>query len=119
MNFEEKLAAYGVDAATTLERLGNSEDLYLTCLDLFLNDGTMEELGEALEQGDLKRGFKAAHALKGVSSNLGLEPFCEKICKIVGLLRSADEQADYKTLYEEIVLEEEKVKALREELAEE
>lgn len=118
MNFEEKLAAYGVDVAVTMERLGNSEDLYLRCVDLFLNDGNMEELGKALEQGDLKKGFEAAHALKGVSANLGLQPFYEKICKIVEPLRAADEQADYKTLYEEIALEEEKVKVLRAELGE-
>lgn len=118
MGFREKLEAYGVDVPVTMERLGNSEDLYLTCLDLFLNDGNMEELGKALEQGDLTQGFKAAHALKGVAANLGLQPYYEKICRIVEPLRSADVQADYKTMYEEIFQEEQKVKALRAELGE-
>lgn len=118
MGFREKLAAYGVDVPVTMERLGNSEDLYLRCLDLFLNDGNMEGLGEALEQGDLKKGFEAAHALKGVAANLGLQPFYEKICRIVEPLRSADAQADYKTMYEEVLQEEENVKKLRVELGE-
>lgn len=116
MGFREKLAAYGVDVPVTMERLGNSEDLYLSCLDLFIKDGNMQGLGEALEQGDLKKGFEAAHALKGVSANLGLQPFYETICRIVEPLRSTDAQADYKTMYEEVLREKEKVEKLRAEL---
>lgn len=118
MGFREKLQAYGVDVSATMERLGNSEDLYLKCLDIFLNDGNMAGLKTALEKGDWKAGFEAAHALKGVSANLGLQPFYDSICRIVEPLRAADPQADYQTLLEAVLREEEQVKQLRTELGE-
>ncbi len=118
MGFREKLEAYGVDVPTTMERLANSEPLYLKCLDIFVADANLERLGTAVEQGDLKTGFEAAHALKGVSANLGLQPFVDKICAMVEPLRSADAGVDYRALYEAVLQEMEQVKKLRMELGE-
>lgn len=116
MSFRETLQAYGVDVQTTMERLANSEDLYRKCLDIFLNDSNIGKLQTALQNGDLKAGFEASHALKGVSANLGLQPFLDKICALVEPLRVADTQADYPVLLEAVMQELEKVKVLRTEL---
>ena len=118
MGFREKLEAYGVDVPTTMERLANSEPLYLKCLDIFVADTNVEKLGAAVEQGDLRAGFEAAHALKGVAANLGLQPFVDKISAMVEPFRSSDASVDYKPLYEAVLQEMEQVKKLRTELGE-
>lgn len=113
MSFREVLQAYGVDVQPTMERLANSEDLYRKCLDIFLKDSNIEKLQTALKNGDWKAGFEAAHALKGVSANLGLQPFLDKICLLVEPLRVADAQADYPALLDAVMQEWEAVKGLK------
>lgn len=118
MGFAEKLEAYGVDVAATMERVANSEQLYLKCLDIFIEDTNLDKLKSAIEQGDWRSAFEAAHALKGVSANLGLQPFLDRICAMVEPLRRRDAATDYPSLYEAVVQEMERVKALRAELGE-
>lgn len=86
----ERLAAYGVDVPLALERFVGDEDMYLYCLDLFINDKAFPELGYALDALDFKTAFEKAHSLKGVSANLGLQPLYDEICEIVEPLRAAD-----------------------------
>lgn len=118
MGFRERLATYGVDVGPTMERMAGSESLYLKCLDIFIEDTNLDKLGTAIEQKDLKTGFEAAHALKGVSANLGLQPFLDKICALVEPLRSRDEGTDYAALYDAVKLEMEQIRKLRTELGE-
>ena len=86
----ERLTAYGVDVPLALERFVGDEEMYVHCLDLFINDKAFPELGYALDAADFKTAFEKAHSLKGVSANLGLQPLYEKICEIVEPLRAVD-----------------------------
>ena len=58
-----------------------------------------------------KEGFKAAHALKGVSGNLSLTPLYEKVVEITELLR-AETKMDYTDLLKGILEEKEKLEHL-------
>ena len=106
-----KLAAYGVDLPMVLERFVDDEEMYLHCIDLFINDKAFPELGYAIEAGDYKTAFEKAHSMKGVSSNLGLQPLFEIICEIVEALREGKTDG-LDVLYKKVLEGLEKVKEL-------
>ena len=66
----KKLLGAGVDPDSALERFMGNEGLYLRFAGRFLEDRNYEELLKAMEKGDTKAAFAAAHTLKGVSGNL-------------------------------------------------
>ena len=78
MNEENKklLLEAGVDLDRTMERFMNNEGLYLKFLKRFPEDPNYEEA------------FKNAHTLKGLSGNLGLEPFYQTISALTEQLRN-------------------------------
>lgn len=86
----EKLQETGVDVEGTLERFLDKEELYIKFLVKFLNDNNMELLGEALNKADYESAFQYAHALKGLSANLGLETMQKHLENIVKGYRSSD-----------------------------
>lgn len=83
----EKLAAYGADVEGIRDRFMDDIDLYRMCFSSFLSDGSFETLARALEKKDYEAAFHAAHALKGVSGNIGLTPLYHAICALVESLR--------------------------------
>lgn len=111
--FKDKLENYGVDYKNVEDRFMKNKSLYLRCFDMLLEDTNMENLKNALENGDIQMAFEAAHTLKGVIGNMGFIPLYEKICSIVEPLRREDKNIDYMPLYDEIVTEFEKVRELR------
>lgn len=82
------LAAYGANLEDAMERFVNDEALYIECIQLFLEEENLEELGRALEEGDTARAFAAAHAIKGVAGNLALKPLYDVMHDIVEPLRT-------------------------------
>ena len=72
MNMEECYNRMGGDYAQVLLRLPSGA-LVKKFITKFLDDGTYQELCRAMEQGDRELAFRAAHTLKGVCANLGLE----------------------------------------------
>ena len=69
----ERLQGLGVDIEETLERFVENEALFFRCLNKLEDDKNYSLLCEAIEEGtDAQKAFDAAHALKGVSANLGL-----------------------------------------------
>ena len=88
----EKLRAYGADVKEGLGRCMNNEAFYLRLVNMAAGDGGFARLRDALEKGDRKAGFEAAHALKGMLGNLSLTPLSEPVSQLTELLRS--EQAD-------------------------
>lgn len=72
MTLEEFYCVAGGSAAETAPRLGGA-DHALRFLRLFPLDDSFPQLSEALERGDVQTAFRAAHTLKGVAANLGLE----------------------------------------------
>ena len=105
----EKLNNFGADTAEGLQRCYGNEGLYFKLINMVLTEGNFDKLKDAAEANDLKAGFEAAHALKGVLGNLSLTPLFEKVCEITELMRAKTEM-DYRPLVAQVL-------ALRDELA--
>lgn len=90
MGILEKLKDIGTDIDTTLERFMGNEDLYIKFLNKFTSDTSMQELELAVDCKDLKKAFNAAHTLKGVTGNLGLESLYNLLVPFVESLRKTD-----------------------------
>ena len=72
MTLDQFYRAAGGTAAEAAPRLGGA-DHALRFLRLFPRDDSFPQLSEALGRGDVQAAFRAAHTLKGVAANLGLE----------------------------------------------
>ena len=83
------LEDWGCDIDEGLERLGGDEEFYETLLSAFVQENGMGKLALAIEAGDYRRAFEAAHGLKGDTGNLSLTPLYEAVCSLVENLRSA------------------------------
>ncbi len=90
----EGLRTYGANVQEGLGRCMNNEGFYLRLVGMALADPHFAELQNAVAAGDLKKGFEAAHALKGVLGNLSLTPLYNPVSEITELLRSGT-QMDY------------------------
>ena len=90
----EALNRFGADTKEGLNRCMNNEDIYLRLVDMGLNDTNFEKLSAAVNAGDKKAAFEAAHALKGVMGNLSLTPLFTIASEMTELLR-AKKDADY------------------------
>ena len=85
----------------------NNEDFYLRMVSMIISEASFEQLQKSIGENDLEEGFKAAHALKGVSGNLSLTSLCQKAIEITELLRSYMEM-DYSEMLQGI-LDEKKI----------
>ena len=90
MNEENKklLLDAGVDLDRTMERFMNNEGLYLKFLKRFPEDPNYAQMKENIENRQYEEAFKNAHTLKGLSGNLGLEPFYQTISALTEQLRN-------------------------------
>ena len=84
------LIDWGCDAEGALERMSGDEDFWEECLLEIPGDPCYGELHQALLDGDAKRGFDAAHTLKGVFANTGLAPMYLLAARLVEPLRAGD-----------------------------
>ena len=100
----DALKEYGVKTNQGLERCCNMEAFYFKMITASVNDANFAKLGKALEANDLQEAFEAAHALKGISGNLALDPLYDAVCEIVEPLRSRKEM-DYAGMYKKIMEE--------------
>lgn len=103
--FQQYFEAYGADYKTTMERFMGNEAMYLKFLGMFFKDENIKLLGKAISDNNMDGAFEAAHTLKGVAGNMGLSPLYDSVCAIVEPLRSKDEKADYRCLYNAILAE--------------
>lgn len=71
MTMSKFYAAVGGDLSDVLERLEDL-DIVKFYLPEFENDPSYDGLMQSLKDGDLQRAFRAAHTLKGLSYNFGL-----------------------------------------------
>ncbi|MGM9603471.1 MAG: Hpt domain-containing protein [Faecousia sp.] len=90
MTIEECYQRMGGDYAQVLHRLP-SADLVKKFIAKFLEDGSFAELEVAMERGSRAEAFRAAHTLKGVSANLGLERLRRSASELTELLRPESE----------------------------
>lgn len=93
----------GGDFAQVEKRL-SSEALVRRFIGKFLDDGSFSELCIAMEEGDRRKAFRAAHTLKGVSGNLSLDRLFSSASQLAELLRPEGESipAGAHALFEEV-----------------
>lgn len=94
MNSElkEALVAAEINVDEALRRMLNNEGLLLKFLGKFCEDESYNKLVAAMESGDCREAFIAAHTLKGLAGNLGLAGVMNAVVPIVEVLRK--EEAD-------------------------
>lgn len=80
----------GNDYDGTLNRTAGDEELFLSLLDMFLNDKSWSELNAAMANGDTKAAFAAAHSLKGSSGMLGMTRLFDAVRPLTEALRGGD-----------------------------
>lgn len=110
----EKLNRFGADTKEGLKRCFGNEEFYLKLAGMILEEPGFDRLKTALEANDLKAGFEAAHALKGVLGNLSLTPMYNLACEMTELLR-AGTVMDYKPMLDQLLEMKEQLKQLAEE----
>lgn len=90
----EDLKAYGANTEEGLARCMNNEAFYLRMVNLALADKYFDELKRAMDAGEARAAFEAAHALKGSIGNVALTPIYQPACALTELLRGADALPD-------------------------
>lgn len=89
MTLDQFYRAAGGTAAEAAPRLGGA-DATRRFLRLFPLDDSFPQLSEALGRGDVQTAFRAAHTLKGVAANLGLERLRALASDMTECLRRGD-----------------------------
>lgn len=91
----------GVDTDGALRRFSNNTGLYERFLVKFPSDENFGRIKPALDAGDFETALTAAHTLKGVSGNLGMDRLYRACTEIVSLIRGGD-QAKARNAYTEL-----------------
>lgn len=107
----EELEKLGCDLEAAMERFLGDEAFYFECYNEVISDECFEQLGEALEQHNVKAAFDYSHNLKGVTANLGLSSLVNQLVEIVEPLRRGSDDG-LLPLYQDLMKEREKYKAL-------
>ena len=96
----EKARAIGADVETGIKRCAGKEDLYAKLIGTALKDKNFGVLKEKVLSNDVEGAFEAAHALKGVFSNLCLDPLAAQLSKVTEILRAGNlpEEEDMDTI---------------------
>lgn len=81
------LSSLGVNLEEVLDRFVQNEALYFKCLGKFVDETNYDELLSGISNNDPKACFEAAHAIKGVTANLGLMKLNNEIAVIVEVFR--------------------------------
>ncbi len=86
----DRFSSYGGDVDGVMDRFMGDEELFIGCLAQFAQSDELDTLEECVMREAYEEAFEAAHALKGVTGNLGLTPLFDKVCVLVEALRAHD-----------------------------
>lgn len=90
----DALKELGANTDEGMARCMNNEAFYLKMVGMVLANDGFEKLAEAVSEGNLDEGFEAAHALKGILSNVSLTTLAVPVSEICEELRERTEK-DY------------------------
>ncbi len=90
----ETLNNYGANTKEGIERCMNNAEFYIMLVNKALADDKLTKLKQQLLDKDLDAAFETAHALKGMYSNLSLDPLTKPVSEMTELLRSRSD-VDY------------------------
>ncbi len=108
----DTLKEYGADTEDALARCMNNADFYVMLVGKSLDDANFAKLRQEIEAKNYDEAFSAAHALKGVVTNLSLTPLAEPVIEITESLRAKDTAKDYGPLLDKMDEQLAKLKAL-------
>ena len=107
----EALSEFGANTDEGLGRCFDNEEFYLKLVCAVPDEKSFDALKTALEENDYKAAFEAAHALKGVLSNLSLTSLVTPTSEITENLRMHKEM-DYGPLLEQLLSKRDELKKL-------
>lgn len=81
------LQEVGVNIEKGLDNVDQDTSLYEELLRYFLKDKSYPRLCAAFQTQNVQEAFNAAHALKGISDNLGFQKLTENVKPVVEYLR--------------------------------
>ena len=87
MNFDEFLAELNINKEITLTRFAGMEKVLEKFLIKFSKDESIKKLEQAMNEGKTEDFERAAHTLKGLAANLGLDELSSEAAKCVQYLR--------------------------------
>jgi len=91
MNLIDFAKAVGMDLNDVIDRFSGNTALLVRMLKKFPGDKAFSDIESAMAKGDYASASEAAHSLKGLSGNLGLN----NLYKIAGGMNQAGKEADY------------------------
>lgn len=98
------LQSEGVNMECVMGRFMGNEALYIKFLKRFMEDESFQTMQEQFKKGNLEEAFKAAHTLKGLTANLGLDGIMVSVVPITEKLRAGSEDG-VKELMEQVARE--------------
>lgn len=98
----DRLRAWGCEVDEALERFVNDKDLYIMCMNLFVDDAFFEKLGDAIKSKNYDAARNATHTLKGVAGNVSAGPLAVVIDTLMTKLRMED-YSDLDSYYSQII----------------
>lgn len=101
MTIQESYAALGGNYEEVLGRL-RTEERIRKFMGLFLKDDSFPVLCKALERNNLEEAFRAAHTLKGVSSNLSFTRLYRSSHELTESLRPQTPSPEIPALFAEV-----------------
>ena len=90
MNVREVYESVGYELDDVKSRLTDNEEFIARILKKFSEDGNCSRLEKALASEDYTDAYEAAHAIKGMTSNMGLSRQYDLAFKITEKLKSSD-----------------------------
>jgi HPt (histidine-containing phosphotransfer) domain-containing protein len=81
---------YGIDVKKGMALVGNNKTVYLKLLKSFSSNSLCGELLDAVAASDVELTKQKAHALKGVSGNLHMDPLFERVKAIESDVRESN-----------------------------
>lgn len=102
------LRAASVDMEGALRRFGGRSELYERYLLQFPADENFSKIGPALSAQDWEGALMAAHTLKGLSANLGMDRLFRACDQVVCMLRAEEREgiaaayAEMESAYDEL-----------------
>ena len=96
------LAEQGCSIEAALNRIGGDEEFLLMCMKMTIDDPCFSQLGESINARNVKGAFDAAHSLKGICANTGLDPLTKPACEITEILRTGSLEG-VKDMYESMM----------------
>ena len=108
----DTLKAFGANTEEGLGRCFNNEAFYLKLVGMGLTDANFDRLKAAMDAGNVKEAFEAAHALKGSIGNLALTPLYTPLSELTEKLRGQSALVDTGDLLDTILTQLDKARAL-------